>query len=154
MSSPAIVESEPVESELLESEPAEEALTMTEAEQPEITETAAVEPAAVPVEDVLPGAGPADATPVEAASQVVAFEDAVLQFTFSGDCWLEVRDGNDRLIYADLHQGGDTLGVDGLSPFNILLGDAASAQLVYRGEDFEIPRRPGRTTSRFNVGTR
>lgn len=85
-------------------------------------------------------------------SAVVSFSGALLQFSFSGDCWLEVRDGTDTLIYANLHRAGDDLGLDGQPPFNILTGDARYVQLHYGGEEIEIQSRPGRVLARFKVG--
>jgi cytoskeleton protein RodZ len=104
---------------------------------PESTPATMEQPAAV-VETLPP-----DAT---------AFADAVLQFTFTGECWLEVLDGNNKLIYYNLRRAGDQLGVSGLPPFNIKVGNAANVKLVYRGEDFAITTRPGRTVARFDVG--
>ena len=87
------------------------------------------------------------ATPLPAAT----ITNPLLEFTFSGECWLEVRDANDA-SYTDLRQAGDVLGLDGQPPFNILLGDAHQVLLKYRGEDFQIRTRPGRTVARFSVG--
>ena len=138
----------------------EEELTESEIEVPAATAAVLVEPTpdselieAGPIEASNVDVTQDEAAQVEVATETVAFEDAVLQFTFSGDCWVEVLDGNNTLIYNNLRLGGDKLGVNGLPPFNILLGDAANVQLIYRGEDFAIPRRPGRNTARFNVGT-
>ena len=82
----------------------------------------------------------------------VEVTDAVLQFAFSGDCWVEVRDASDRLIYADLRRDGDQLALDGEAPFNILVGDARMVELRYLDEPFEITTRPGRVIARFSVG--
>lgn len=100
-------------------------------------------------------AGPAD-TGAEAAgsgvTEAIGPADALLEFSFSGDCWIEVRDGNGELIYADLRGPGDTLRLDGKPPFEILAGDAAAVSLRYRGEPYPVTTRPGRDTARFTVG--
>ena len=77
---------------------------------------------------------------------------AMLEFSFSGDCWLEVRDGAGQLIYADLGAAGETLQLDGTPPFDILAGDAAALSLTFLGEPVEVRTRPGRDTARFTVG--
>ncbi len=77
---------------------------------------------------------------------------AQLHFRFSGDCWVEVRNAADELIYADLRREGDVLNLSGLAPFNVLLGDARVVELAYLGEAVGIKRRPGRLTARFSVG--
>jgi cytoskeleton protein RodZ len=78
--------------------------------------------------------------------------DAVLEFSFSGDCWLEVRDGDGQLIYADLRRAGDRLALDGNPPFQVLAGNAAAVALSFRGEPVPVRTRPGRETARFTVG--
>lgn len=81
----------------------------------------------------------------------IASTEGILQFSFSGDCWLEVRNGNNELIYADLRRDGDSLGLDGLPPFTILLGDSRFVTLRYRDEPYTIVTRPGRLIARFTV---
>ena len=105
-------------------------------------------PAATVAEPLLEQAEPAGPVP----SSPVSCTDALLQFRFSGDCWLEVRDGTDTLIYADLHRSGDELDLDGQPPFVILVGDSRYVQLHYDGQEFEIQSRPGRVVARFSVG--
>jgi cytoskeleton protein RodZ len=75
-----------------------------------------------------------------------------LDFSFSGDCWVEVRDGNAELIYADLRGAGDQFSLNGQPPFEVLLGDANVVELRYQDEPFPIAIRPGRMLARFNVG--
>lgn len=85
-------------------------------------------------------------------SPVVTYAGALLQFRFSGDCWLEVRDATERLIYADLHRAGQELGLDGQPPFTVKAGDSRYVQVHYDGEEFEIESRPGRVVATFTVG--
>ncbi len=84
--------------------------------------------------------------------QAGAAQGDLLEFSFSGECWLEVRDAQDKLIYADLRQAGDTLELRGEAPLNVLVGDSRSVELRYKGEDFEIKPRPGRVVARVTVG--
>ncbi len=108
-----------------------------------------------PVEAPEPAPPAASAEPVAPSAPAVASAlapDGALQFSFSGDCWLEVRDGEGQLIYADLRRAGDTLGLDGVPPFEILAGDAAAVSLSYLGEPVAMQTRPGRDTARFKVG--
>lgn len=90
-------------------------------------------------------------SPVE-DTDLTAVSNAMLQFRFSGDCWVEVRNGNDELIYADLRRNGDSLNLDDLPPFNITLGDSRYVELRFRGEPVTIRPRPGRVLARFSVG--
>ncbi|MEE4191494.1 MAG: RodZ domain-containing protein [Halieaceae bacterium] len=124
----------------------ESAATPEDAATPESTVT--TDPAAAP-EPVEPSPEPAQ-PPADPGA--VAAADGPLQFSFSGDCWLEVRDGEGQLIYADLRRAGDTLGLDGIPPFDILAGDAAAVTLRYQGELVPLRTRPGRDTARLTIG--
>ena len=127
----------------------EAALEQSAIEQAEL-EVAEAE-AEMPLDPVLdqPLAGPAEDTD----TGIEAVEgDAMLQFRFSGDCWVEIRDGNDELIYKDFLRDGDSVNLDGLPPFNILLGDSTVVDLSYQGEPVLITPRRGRVLARFTVG--
>ncbi|HSG87616.1 MAG TPA: helix-turn-helix domain-containing protein [Pseudomonadales bacterium] len=63
-----------------------------------------------------------------------------LRFTFSDDCWVEVRDGDDRAVYQNLNRAGQTLDLWGRAPFRIRLGFAPAVQLAYN--DSRVPLAP------------
>ncbi|MEE4660688.1 MAG: DUF4115 domain-containing protein, partial [Halieaceae bacterium] len=79
-------------------------------------------------------------------------DEGVLQFSFSGECWLEVKDGSGELIYSDLKVAGDTLSLSGEPPFQIVAGNAAAVTLRYLGEPVAVTSPPGRNLARFAVG--
>jgi len=99
-----------------------------------------------PADESVPGA----LSPLEPPAEG-AVRTGVLEFSFSGDCWLEVRDAAE-LIYFDLHGEGDELRLEGAAPFSILVGDARRVELRYLGEPVEIRPSPGRVMARFEVG--
>lgn len=57
-----------------------------------------------------------------------------LRFSYSEDCWTEVRDGEDRQIYGDLNRVGQTLELEGQAPFTILVGYAPGVALDFNGQ--------------------
>jgi cytoskeleton protein RodZ len=92
-------------------------------------------------------------SPVEPVTDSAAVRTGVaLDFSFSGECWLEVRNGRDELIYADLRQAGDVFSLDGEPPFSVLVGDSRFVSLSYQGESVAIRPPPGRVIARFVVG--
>jgi cytoskeleton protein RodZ len=101
---------------------------------------------------VSDGAG--EAAETVAAAQVLpeADADALLEFDFRDDCWVEVRDGDGRLIVADLKSAGETIRLGGTPPFTILVGNAPAVSVRYRGEDVAIVTSPGRNRAEFLVG--
>ena len=93
-----------------------------------------------------PGPEPVGDAP---ATEVAA---SILVFDFSDDCWLEVRDADGELIFADLKRAGETVRIDGSPPFDVLAGNTAAVSLRFRGEPFPVLNRPGRDSARFTVG--
>lgn len=94
---------------------------------------------AIPVEDQL-------------AAEGTLAPAGILEFEFLAECWVEVRNSEGELIYANLRQSGESLSLEGTAPFDILLGDAAAASLSYLGQPVGITAVDGRKFARFSVG--
>ena len=75
----------------------------------------------------------------------------LLEFQFNDDCWVEVRDASDSVIFADLKHKGDNLRLFGMPPLNIMLGNARAASLDVDGETMNIQVAGERKTLRFTV---
>jgi cytoskeleton protein RodZ len=107
--------------------------------------------------DARPIAGAAepllDSQPAPAVqtSQPAAGADSLV-FTFTEDCWVQVQDGSGTTIHAATSKTGDTLALEGVPPFSVLLGNARAATLAHNGELVAITPVPGRNTLRFAVG--
>ena len=73
-------------------------------------------------------------------------------FSFTDECWVEVSDAENRLLY-DLKKPGDTVDVTGRPPINIFLGNVRGVSMQIDGRDFAIPgsTRGGSNTARFTV---
>ncbi len=76
-----------------------------------------------------------------------------LAFEFSADCWVEVVDANGDVLFADSRNAGDTLNLEGLAPFNVMLGNAATVTLLFNETPVDtLPSGNGRA-KRFSVGS-
>ena len=75
-----------------------------------------------------------------------------LNFQFSDDCWVEVKDKDNAVIYADLKRADDTLQVSGKPPFKVLLGYAPGVSLDYNGEPVDIEVNRKNNSARLTVG--
>ena len=49
-----------------------------------------------------------------------------LEMTFSGDCWLEVRDATGEVVFEGRRSAGVALNVSGEAPFELRIGDASA----------------------------
>ena len=50
------------------------------------------------------------------------------------ECWVEVRDRYDDLIYMDLKTSGETVLISGVAPLDVKLGNAEVASVYFNGE--------------------
>jgi cytoskeleton protein RodZ len=76
-----------------------------------------------------------------------------LAFFFSGDCWIKVVDGDDRVIYEAVAKANASLELKGQPPFKVTLGYAPAVQVSYNGEPVEIDTRQGRNVARLVLGS-
>jgi len=67
-----------------------------------------------------------------------------IEIIFSGECWLEVIDGDRESVYSDLNRSGDVLRIRGVAPFELLFGDATVARLYYGGALIDLTSRTTR----------
>lgn len=63
---------------------------------------------------------------------------SLLSFQFSADCWVEIMDGDNQLIYSSLQKAQDRLELTGKPPFRITLGYAPGVELSYNGKPVNI----------------
>jgi cytoskeleton protein RodZ len=84
----------------------------------------------------------------DGARRITADGDEHMTFTFSDDCWLEIRSATGASLYSDLNRTGETLELVGQGPFRILLGYAPGVRLSFNGES--VPLAPH---TRNNVAT-
>ncbi|NJN51396.1 MAG: DUF4115 domain-containing protein [Gammaproteobacteria bacterium] len=68
------------------------------------------------------------------ARRITSLGDDRLDFAFSGECWVEVKDETGRNLYSDLSRAGDDLSLVGRGPFRILLGFGPAVTLAVNGE--------------------
>lgn len=62
----------------------------------------------------------------------------VLQLSTSDSSWIEVRDGQGRLLLSRIVQRGEAVGVDGLMPLRLTIGNAPATQVLLRGQPVDL----------------
>jgi cytoskeleton protein RodZ len=74
----------------------------------------------------------------DGARRITDGGDDRLAFSFSDDCWVEVKSTSGASLYSDLNRAGTELALVGQGPFRILLGYAPGATLVFNGEPVSL----------------
>ncbi len=83
-----------------------------------------------PVVDVPGAAG--------AAQAGNAGQNAALEFAFTGDAWIEVRDATGNIVYSGTGKPGSHRSVQGTAPFSMVIGNARDVRLEYGGQPVDL----------------
>ncbi|MDG4552777.1 MAG: DUF4115 domain-containing protein [Candidatus Competibacter sp.] len=107
----------------------------------------------------LPGVQAATAAPIpsspteENGDNATTDAGAKLLLEFSGDCWVEVKDAEGKVLISSLMRTDSSKSLSGPGPFAITLGNAPAARLILDGQPVDktvyVPRRG--TVSRFTL---
>lgn len=62
----------------------------------------------------------------------------LLRLSTSDGSWIEVRDGQGRILLSRTVQRGEAVGVDGATPFRLTVGNAAATQVQMRGQSIDL----------------
>ena len=120
---------------------------------------AAPEVEAVADEGAAPAAAPGSGEPVAAGEEAERPADgegelASLVIRVREDCWLMIRDADERLIYRNLAPAGTVLDLSARPPVRIVAGYASGIEIEYDGEPFDpspfVEQDTG--TARFRLG--
>jgi cytoskeleton protein RodZ len=99
--------------------------------------TAAPQPAAAPAAVATSPATPASASTATGA----------LQLRATSESWVEVLDQRGVSLFSRMLQPGETVGLDGVSPLRVKIGNAAATEVTYKGSRVDLAP----VTSRGNV---
>jgi cytoskeleton protein RodZ len=75
-----------------------------------------------------------------------------LVFDFKDDCWIEVKDRDNKVIYSALKRAKDTLKLNGKAPFKVLLGYAHGVSVNYNGEPVVFDVNQQNNAARLVIG--
>lgn len=98
---------------------------------------------------------PASASPTEPnappAPASTAAAPAPLLLTYAGPSWTEIRDREGVLLVSRLVPAGAEQAVRGVGPFDIVIGNARSVRLVYRGKALDLSRYTRQNVARLRL---
>lgn len=105
-------------------------------------------PAQSPTADIRRAPNVADTAAVAAA------DDAdKLSLRFSADCWIEIKDRDNKLLVATLKHADEQLQLEGRGPFKVLLGYAPGVAMAYNGTPVKVDVPEGSRSTRLIVGS-
>lgn len=63
-----------------------------------------------------------------------------LMLSFSGQCWLEIRDANNKVLFSGMKNSGDKLELDGAQPYRLNIGAPANVTVQFQGKNVDLSR--------------
>ena len=76
-----------------------------------------------------------------------------LNLRFSADCWVEIKDRDNKVLVAMLKRADEHLQIEGRGPFKVLLGFAPGVEMAYNGQPVDIDVPSGARSARLIVGS-
>jgi cytoskeleton protein RodZ len=74
-----------------------------------------------------------------------------LHLRFDQDSWVEIRDGNNKVIFSKLSRAGRQERVTGTPPFNVTVGNARGVRLNYEDKPVDLAPHTGVTVARLTL---
>jgi cytoskeleton protein RodZ len=110
------------------------------ASAPVAASAAVTETILMPPVSAASAAAPVEVAPAAVASEAALAPDVpgVLQLRPSEAAWVEVIDARGKPLIARLVQPGESVGLDGVMPFKVRIGNANAMQAVFRGQPLEL----------------
>jgi len=68
----------------------------------------------------------------------VSAQTATLRLTFDRESWVEIKDKDDIVLSSQVNSQGSELRLDGFAPFSLVIGQAASVRLFYKGKQIDL----------------
>ncbi|HBO24981.1 MAG TPA: cytoskeleton protein RodZ [Providencia sp.] len=65
---------------------------------------------------------------------------SALALNFSGACWLEIRDANNKIVFSGTKNSGDKLELNGTQPFRLNIGAPANVTIQFQGNTVDLSR--------------
>ncbi|PUE08814.1 hypothetical protein B9Z51_07680 [Limnohabitans sp. T6-5] len=122
---------------------------------PQASDPAGLPPAQLGVAVVTtaaPSPQPVSAAPV-VSSTATNVTSALPELVFSASdmTWIEVRGGQNQVIWSGVLQAGESKSVKNALPMNVTVGRAHGVTVKYRGEPFDLKPHTKVTVARFEV---
>ncbi len=71
--------------------------------------------------------------PATSAASAIPMAIGLLQLKANAETWVEVVDGQSKVLVSRMLASGETLVLDGAAPFRLKIGNAAGAEVAFRG---------------------
>ncbi len=95
----------------------------------------------IDIENSAPGLEQYSATDQSVQQEIVDTSGLIMTsliLDFSADCWVKIVDARGEVIALGVKQSGKHMPVEGVAPFNVILGDPSVVTMSYAGLDYDL----------------
>ncbi|WP_100158409.1 cytoskeleton protein RodZ [Proteus columbae] len=85
----------------------------------------------------------ANSTQESTSSEAPAIANQLV-LMFDGECWLEVRNAQNKVLFNGIKKAGDRLEFDGEQPYKLKIGAPSVTRLQFNGESVDLSRFTGK----------
>ncbi|MHB1678202.1 MAG: RodZ domain-containing protein [Sulfuriferula sp.] len=85
------------------------------------------------------------------AASAALTTQALLQFQFAKDSWIEIRDAQHHIVLSHLYHAGETASLTEAPPLSLTIGDAANVKLSYNNHAVNITPHPPATVTKLTL---
>jgi cytoskeleton protein RodZ len=104
-----------------------------------------------PLAASAPPAATAAAQPAPATGDGAATAEQSLVLSFRDASWTEVRDRDGRVLLSRMNAGGTVQTLSGTPPLELVIGNAADVELVYRGQPVDLAPHTRQNVARLTL---
>jgi cytoskeleton protein RodZ len=98
---------------------------------------------------------PAAANPAPAASPTASASVPAgyrtLRLTFTGESWVEIKDGKGKTLISRVSGKGSDAEVSGRPPFTVWIGNAPEVKMYYNDKEFDLAAHTRVAVARFTL---
>ena len=144
---------QPIDSAVIQPAPVASAATDVAVSAAVATPVTTESTPAAPSAAVAPVAAPASATAanVTAAADVAVADKNALVISYSGPCWLEIKDATGKKVVSATRHAGQRDVLTGKAPFRLNIGAPKYVAISFMGEAVDMSRFPVGRPARFEL---
>lgn len=131
--------------------PAEPPAEAAEAAPADTTTEPTPDPAPAPSDPAAPPPTPQDPADAGAPAAPTPVRGGLLRFDFGDEAWVEVKDGNGRMVHRQLNPAGSRVDIQGQPPFDLVVGNATQVRMHYNGRPIDLKPFISVTVARFTL---
>lgn len=75
----------------------------------------------------------------------------VLKLRFNGESWVEIRDGQGKVLMSRINSRGSEAEIEGRPPLTVIVGNAADVRVTYNDRDFPLAPHTKVSVARFTA---